>query len=102
MKVFRYFTSPIWVLMPFLLIIIMSCRGKPRGLDDTLTPLFELKVALQTQELNILPDEVRRRLHVGILWAGIQIPSEWCAEQISAILLAEEGEEEAGEEGGDE
>ena len=81
----------------------LSCQGSIYGLDDTLTPLAELKLSVRAEEVAALPEEVRKRLRVGLVWLDINIPSEWCAEQLSAQLLGEEsGEESGGEESGGE
>ena len=65
---------------------LWGCAGQIRGLDDTLTPIARVRVALPREHILILSDEVRKRLRVGVLWAGVNLPSLWCAEQLSGLL----------------
>ena len=70
-----------------LSIVILNCQGTIKGLDNELTPLAELKLAVKQSELEQIPSEVRSRLRVGLVWLGINLPSSWCAEQLSSIFL---------------
>ena len=68
--------------------LLSSCQGKIQGLDDSLTPLAELKLSIKQSELDDLPSEVRARLRVGLVWLGINIPSTWCAEQLTQLIIS--------------
>ena len=74
------------IVTTLIVVVLSGCAGQIRGLDDTLTPLARFRVAIPQAQLSTLPEEVRQRLRVGILWAGINLPSSWCAEQLSDIL----------------
>jgi len=62
--------------------------GQIRGLDDTLTPLARVQVSLSQTQVSSLPAEVRQRLRVGVIWAGINLPSSWCAEQLNRVFMS--------------
>lgn len=81
------------VIFSSLLIfsMISACQDELYGLDDELTSLSELKVHLSAEEVSRLPREVQSRLRVGLVWLGVNIPSSWCAEQLSTQLLSSLG-----------
>ena len=84
-----------WTFIKGVLFVLISaisfssCQQKIYGLDNQLTPLAELKLSVLQSDLEQLPIETRSRLRFGLVWLGINIPSTWCAERLSSILLGE-------------
>jgi hypothetical protein len=73
----------------------LSCTGQLYGLDDTLTTLAQVQVSVKHEEVEQLPPEVQARLRIGVIWLGINIPSVWCAEKLSSLLLNDQEAHEA-------
>lgn len=69
-----------------LLCSLLSCGAPLKGLDDQLTPLLTVEVAIEQSDLDFIDEETRSRLRAGIIWVGINIPSEWCAGHLTSAL----------------
>ncbi len=73
-----------------ILMSLLSCQQQTiHGLDDQLTPLAELKLSVNKSALESLSTETRSRLRFGLVWLSVNIPSSWCADKLSSILLGE-------------
>ena len=74
--------------------LLGACEGPLSGLDDELTSLAELKVHIRSEDVRRLPADVQSRLRMGLIWLGVNIPSSWCAAQLSTQLLPAEGDQD--------
>ena len=83
-----------YVILYFIITLPLGCTGQLYGLDDTLTPIAQVQVSVKGEEVEQLPPAVQARLRVGIIWLGINIPSVWCAEKLSSLLLHHQEEQE--------
>ena len=74
------------LMISLTLPIHTGCQNTLYGLNEDLTALEWVHVKVEGDPTQLVDPETRSRLRVGVVWAGINFPDEWCLTFLDELL----------------